>query len=104
MDRARANRRISRLLIPVIVLATASACSNEFERQFAEAEQLRAAAAAAGSEWLETGKLLEQARGEAARDNLEAAQALVGKARFQAEAAIKQAEHEAEAWTGRVVR
>lgn len=104
MDRARANRRISRLLIPVIVLAAASACSNEFERQFVEAERLRAAAATAGSEWLQTEDLLRMAREEAARGNMEAAHALVGKARFQAEAAIKQAEHEAEAWTGRVVR
>ncbi len=104
MDRARANKRISRLLIAVIVLATASACSNEFERQLAEAEQLRAAAAAAGSEWLETGALIQQARDEAARGNTEAAHGLLDKARFQAEAAIKQSEHEAEAWTGRVVR
>jgi hypothetical protein len=65
---------------------------------------MRAEAAAVGAEWLETGKLLDQASEEAADGNMDVAFSLLDKARFQAEAAIKQAEHEAGAWGSRVVR
>jgi hypothetical protein len=89
------------LLATLLVFAS---CSSDFERQLAEAEQLRQEAAAAGAEWLQTERLLEQAREEAAQGDTQSALALVAEARFQAEAALRQAEHEAEAWRDRVVR
>jgi hypothetical protein len=103
MDRARASSRLAGLLAAAFVLATAG-CATEFERRFTEAEGLRTEAAAAGSEWLETGELLDRARAENARGNTELALDLVARARFQAETAIRQAEHESQAWTERVIR
>ena len=103
MDRARANKVSTKLLLAT-ALVVASGCATEFERRFAAAEGLQAEAAAAGSEWLETGKLLQQASEEAARDNMDAAFLLLEQAQFQADMAIKQAEHEADAWASRVVR
>lgn len=101
MVRVRGNSR----LLPILLLAMSlSACTGEFERRYADAERLRAEAAALGWEWIDTQSLLDQAREAAATGDDAAALALVEKARFQAEAAIKQAEHEAEAWKGRVVR
>jgi hypothetical protein len=101
MVRARGNSR----LLPFLLLTMGlSACTGEFDRRYAEAESLRVEAAALGWEWIDTGNLLEQAREVAAKGDEEKALELVEKARFQAEAAIKQAEHEAEAWKGRVVR
>jgi hypothetical protein len=47
---------------------------------------------------------LEQAQQAASRDDLDAAMVMVERARFQAEMAIKQAEHEADTWAGRVVK
>lgn len=101
MGRARASRRM--LVVPLLALVL-SACATEFEKRYAQADGLRADAAALGWEWLDTGKLLDQAREAAANGDEETALALVEKARFQADAAIKQAEHEVEAWKGRVVR
>jgi hypothetical protein len=91
----------------MVILATmlaAAGCTTVFEQRLAEAEHLRAEAAAAGAEWLQTGNLLEQAREEAAAGDLDAALALVDKARFQAEAALRQAEYESTAWQDRVIK
>ena len=100
MDPARASKR---LLIASLVLVAAG-CSTEFERRYAEAEQLRMDAAAMGAEWLETGKLLEAAIDADEQGDSDEALELVEEARFQAEAAIRQAEHESGAWRERVVR
>ncbi|MEJ2171561.1 MAG: hypothetical protein P8X59_02165 [Woeseiaceae bacterium] len=91
------------LTIAAIAIAVAG-CETEFERRIAAAERQRAEAAAAGAEWLQTGKLLEQARQEAEQDNVDAALELVDKAKFQAEMALQQALREEEAWVRRVVR
>ncbi len=104
MDRARVNRVTTRLLVLAAALIVSPGCSTGFERQFAAAQSLRVEAAAAGAEWLETEDLLNQASEAAARDNMDAAFALLEQARLQAEMAIQQAEHEAAAWASRVVR
>jgi hypothetical protein len=104
MGRALANRRSLRRLMLITVLIALTGCATEFERRFDEAERLRSEAAAADSEWLETGDLLAQAQQAASRDDLDAAMVLVERARFQAEMAIKQAAREADAWAGRVVK
>ena len=100
MDPARASRR---LIIASLVLVAAG-CSTEFERRYTEAQQLRMDAAAMGAEWLETGKLLETAVDANERGDSDKALQLVEEAKFQAEAAIRQAEHESGAWRERVVR
>jgi curli biogenesis system outer membrane secretion channel CsgG len=100
MDPARASRR---LLIASLLLVAAG-CSTEFERRYAEAEQLRMDAAATGAEWLGTGKLLEAAVDAKEQGDSDTALELVEEAKFQAEAAIRQAEHESGAWRERVVR
>jgi hypothetical protein len=79
-------------------------CTATFEQRIIEAEHLRAKAAAAGSEWLDTEALLNRAKDEAANENMEAACSLLELAVFQASAAIRQAEHEKDAWRKRVVR
>jgi hypothetical protein len=79
-------------------------CTATFDQQVVEAERLRAKAAAAGSEWLDTEELLNRAKDEAANENMEAACSLLELAVFQANTAIRQAEHEADAWRKRVVR
>jgi len=100
-----ARAHVSKLLLAVtLVLLAAPGFASEFEVQLAEAERLRVQAAAAKYEWLETAMLIQQARDAAAKGNLDDATALVEKARFQAETALKQAAHEAEAWRARVVR
>ena len=104
MALARANKRNGCLTLLVATVVALAGCTTQFDREYAATEQWRTAAAEAGYEWIETGKLLEEAREQEARGNREAAFALLAKARFQAEAAIKQAEHEADAWRGRVVR
>jgi len=104
MDRARVNRVSRKLLVLATALIAVSGCATDYDRRYAAAERLQAEAAAAGAEWLETGKLLDQANKEADGGNMDAAFSLLDKARFQAEAAIKQAEHEADAWINRVVR
>ena len=100
--------RVNRVSMKLLVLATAliavSGCASEFDRRYAVAERLQAEASAAGAEWLETGKLLSQASEAAAGGDTDAAYLLLDKARFQAEMAIKQAEHEAGAWASRVVQ
>jgi hypothetical protein len=99
MDRAHANKY---LLILMLLLFVAG-CSTQFERRYDEAERLRADAAAMGAEWLQTEQLLADARKTAEQGDRNAALALVEEARFQAEAAIRQADHEADAWRDRVV-
>lgn len=88
----------------IMALIASSGCATRFEQRFDEAERLRAEAAAAGSEWLETGSLLQQAKDAEANGDRETALKLVEQARFQAEMAIRQAQHEADAWADRVVK
>jgi hypothetical protein len=99
--------RVSKPGITAVVLAAvlaAAGCATAFEQRLTEAERLRVEAAAAGAEWLQTGSLLEQARVQATAGNMDAALALVDKAQFQAEAALRQAEHESTAWQNRVIK
>jgi hypothetical protein len=100
MDRVPASKA---LLVASLVMLMAG-CSTGFERRYAEAEQLRGEAAAMGAEWLGTEGLLEAARDALEQGENDSALALVEEARFQAEAAIRQAEHESDAWRTRVVR
>lgn len=103
MAPARASKSAVRM-IAVAILLVAAGCSSDFDRQLAEAEQLRAEASAVGAEWLQTEGLLEQAREAAANGDTQTALSLVAEARFQAEAALHQAEHETGVWRDRVVR
>ena len=103
MDPVRANRLIFSTAVALILLGT-SGCSTAFERRYDEADELRRQAAQRGHEWIGTAGLLEQARDAEARGDTETAMQLVERARFQADAALRQADHEAEAWRGRVVR
>ncbi len=96
--------RASRRLFIASLLLVAAGCSTEFERRYAEAEQLRLDAAAVGAEWLGTENLLEAAIDAYEQGGPDEALELVEEARFQAEAAIRQAEHESGAWRDRVVR
>ena len=103
MALARASKfRIGGLTLLLAVLT--SGCASEFERRYEEAEGLRMQAAEKGYEWIATANLLEQARTESDAGNAEAALELTDKARFQAEAALQQAEREQEAWQRRVVK
>jgi hypothetical protein len=100
MDLARVSRR----LFIASLLLVAAGCSTEFERRYVEAEELRVDAAAMGAEWLGTESLLDAAFDAKEQGDPDKALALVEEARFQAEAAIRQAEHESGAWQDRVVR
>ena len=100
MGRVRASKAIA----AAAAVLLAAGCSTEFERRYAEAEQLRLDAAAAGAEWLQTEELLAASREAAEEGDTSAALALVEEAKFQAEAAMRQAEDESEAWRDRVVR
>jgi hypothetical protein len=97
-----------RVPVELIVMATAvislTGCATEFEKRFAEAERMRVMAADAGAEWLRTEDLIKQAEKEADRGDMDRAHSLLELAQFQAETAIKQAQQEAGAWSGRVVR
>lgn len=101
MDRAHASKYVAGLLV---LSLCAGGCASEFDQRLDEAEQLRHDAAARGYEWIGTADLLQQAQASQASGDLEAALALVEQARFQAAAALQQAEHESEAWKQRVVR
>lgn len=103
MDRAHASR-LATVLAGLAVLAAATGCANGLERRIAAAEQLRQQAAAQGYEWIATAELIERAREQAARGNPAAGLALADQAQRQAEAALRQASREAEAWRHRVVR
>ncbi len=100
----RANNRIIAAVVLGAWIFAGSGCADEFEARFAEAEALRMQAERAGSEWLETGKLLSEARLEAEQGNREAALKLVERARFEARMAVEQAEAESAAWRERVIR
>jgi hypothetical protein len=101
MDRVRASKLLGAALGLTLVLA---GCASDFGQRFDEAERLRQQAAERGYEWLGTAELLEQAEEQASLGDTEAALALVDEARFQAEAALHQAELETEAWKRRVPR
>jgi len=103
MARARASNAAGAVVLTLLVAAS-PVHGDEFQLRFDEAERLRAKAAAAGAEWRDTGALLDEARAAAGRGETGKALALVEQARFQAAAAISQAEREAEAWKKRVVR
>ena len=92
------------LCCATLALAAAGCASTEFEQRFDEAESLRQQAAAQGYEWIGTAGLLEQAEALAADGDAEGALALVEQARFQSAAALEQAEREAAAWKGRVLK
>ena len=77
--------------------------SGYFEQQFIVAEQLRQAAASAGTEWLKTEELLLSSREQADNGNWRMAFELVQKACRQAELALQQGLYESEAWKHRVV-
>jgi hypothetical protein len=77
---------------------------SHFELEYETADRWRIAAADAGYEWIETEKLLQQAKEAHDAGDFELAFELVDKARLQGVAAVKQAEYEAGAWRGRVVR
>lgn len=104
MARVRASSHVARLVLPIVLTIGLSGCMSHFEREYEAADRWRIAAADAGYEWIGTEGLLREA--EAAHDagDLDLAFELVDKARLQGEAAVKQAEHEAEAWRSRVVR
>lgn len=104
MDLRCANRLLARVVLLAALLAGTVACESRFERQYAEAERWRLRAADAGFEWIDTAALLEQARQAQQAGDEETALQLVARARFQAEAAVKQSEYEAEAWQERVIR
>jgi hypothetical protein len=101
MALARASRRV--VACCGVLLLTAG-CASEFERRYDAADSLRARAAEQGYEWIGTQKLLEQAAVAADEGDTETALELAEQARFQAEAALQQAEREKEAWRRRVVR
>ena len=104
MARAHASSGNGGLAPLLAALLVASGCTTDFDRKHAEAERSLGLAAAAGYEWIETSKLLEQAETAADAGDMEEAIQLLEKARFQAEAAIRQSEHEAGAWRDRVIR
>ena len=103
MGQVRASKFVVRCC-GIVVLVLAAGCQTEFEQRYEEAERLRRQAAEQGFEWIGTAGLLEQAQVQAGAGNNSKALEFVEKARFQADAAIRQAEHEAEAWKSRVVR
>ena len=91
-------------LVTAMILVSLPGCATEFEKRLAEAERMRVMAADAGAEWLQTEELIKQAKTEAARGDMESANSLLEQAQFESETAIKQAQHEADAWSSRVVR
>lgn len=103
MGPARASRTLAALGCAAVA-CVAMGCASEFEQRFDDAERLRQQAAAEGYEWIATAGLLEQAEALAADGDAEHALALVEQARLQSAAALEQAEREAEAWKGRVLR
>lgn len=77
---------------------------EQFNDAFVEANELRKKSGELSHEWRDTVKLLKSAQAAAQDGDLEKAMRLVGEARFQSEAAIKQADRESRLWEGRVVR
>lgn len=104
MARVRASSHVGSLVSLVALAIGLGGCVSHFETQYESADRLRMAAADAGYEWIGTEQLLREARDAHDAGDIELALELVDKARFQGEAAMRQAEREAEAWRGRVVR
>ena len=104
MARVRASNRAAGRLLLALLLPALAACASDFDRKLEEAEQLHIQAAEAGAEWLNTESLLQQARDAAADGDEALALTYIEKARFEAEAALRQADHEAETWQHRVIR
>ena len=104
MARVRASSKFAGLVLPIVLSIGLSGCMSHFEMEYETADRWRIAAADAGYEWIGTEELLQQAEAAHAAGDFELAFELVDKARLQGVAAGKQAEHEAEAWRGRVVR
>lgn len=69
-----------------------------------QAEAARSQAAALRAEWLDTGKLINEARKLAESGDLAKAAERAGIARQQGELAVAQAERESAAWQRRVVQ
>ena len=69
-----------------------------------EAEAARSRAAGLGAEWLETRKLITEARQLAENGDLQRAAERAEEARQQGELAAAQAERESKAWQRRVVQ
>ena len=90
--------------IPIEASKAPGASMLNYEQSHARAECLRLAAARAGAEWLKTEELLQRSAEEASQGNWDRADQLVQKAKFQAEAALLQAQHESRAWKHRVVK
>ncbi len=103
MAPARASNGTALAVLAASILLL-GACTSAFEQEFRAAEALRAEAAAIGAEWIETGRLLDEAQSADAEGDTDRALALVEKARFQAEAAIEQARRESTSWRERVIR
>ena len=104
MGRVHVSKTLAALCCAALALVAAGCANSEFEQRFDEAESLRQQAAAQGYEWIATAGLLEQAEALAADGDAEGALALVEQARFQSAAALEQAEREAAAWKGRVLK
>lgn len=104
MAPVRASRFSTGRFLLGLALPALAACATDYDRKLEEAEQLRAVAAEVGAEWLRTESLLQQAREAKSDGDEEAALEHIEKARFQAEAAIEQAERESEIWQHRVIR
>jgi acyl-CoA-binding protein len=100
----RESKSIAVLAAALLALAAIPAHASELEQKLADAQTLLERAAAADAEWLKTSALLDQAREAAANGDEDTALQLAEKARFQAEAALRQAEREAELWQHRVLR
>ena len=103
MDRAHVSKTLAALCCAAVAFV-ATGCASEYERRFDEAESLRQQAAAQGYEWIGTAGLLEKAEALAADGDTENALALAEQARYQSATALEQAEREAEAWKGRVLK
>ena len=89
---------------PAVLKTNKETEKDIYVRAYTEAECLRLAAAKAGAEWLKTESLLLRSQEESENEKWELAMQLVQQARFQAEAAVKQAGTEASAWKHRVVK
>lgn len=83
---------------------TAPANAETVANEIALAEASRQRAAEAGSEWLKTGSLIEQARQAADIEDWQQALLLARKAKQQGELAVEQAARESDAWRERVIQ
>ncbi len=83
---------------------TPGASSESFAAVLDTALSAQKAAAAVGAEWLETGKLIEQAKLDAELENWDRAIDLAKKAKQQGDLAVIQAERESIAWHKRVIQ